>query len=105
MGTARERFARSLALCRELNRPLLAARCIAGFAGIALKEGRFERAARLIGAALPSLPRDLTPADMAEYRGVEQAARSALGDSAYAAATAAPDLEQAGRDCLGLSKR
>jgi hypothetical protein len=49
----------------------------------------------LLGAALPHVPGDLTPADLREYRGFEAAARSALGDEAYQAVATSADIAAA----------
>lgn len=94
---ARIYYLRSLRLCQTLNRPHMMARCLAGLAGVAIHEGDFERAAVLLGAALPHVPPDLTPADVREYQGFAEAARTALGEERYQAAAASSDLEGAVR--------
>ncbi|MCS6846169.1 MAG: helix-turn-helix domain-containing protein [Anaerolineae bacterium] len=93
--TARSYYLRSMALCQTLNRTHMTARCLAGLAGVAIHEGDFQRAARLLGAALPHVPGDLTPADQREYQSFEETVRAALGDEAYQAITAIVDLGEA----------
>jgi predicted ATPase/DNA-binding XRE family transcriptional regulator len=95
LDAARAFYLRSMALCQKLNRPHMTARCLAGLAGVAIQEGDFERAAKLLGAALPHVPGDLTPADVREYEGFRHAARSALGDEAYQAVATSADIAAA----------
>jgi predicted ATPase/DNA-binding XRE family transcriptional regulator len=94
---ARTWYLHSLCLCQTLNRPHMTARCLAGLAGVAIQVGDFERAAMLLGAALPHVPADLTPADVREYQGFAEAARTVLGEERYQAAAASSDLEGAVR--------
>ncbi|BCX04486.1 MAG: hypothetical protein KatS3mg053_2424 [Candidatus Roseilinea sp.] len=95
--TARSYYLNSMALCQTLNRIHMMARCLAGLAGVAVHEGNFERAAKLLGAALPNVPGDLTPADKREYQSFEASARAALGDEAYQAIAAMTDFGEAVR--------
>lgn len=94
---ARIYYLRGLRLCQTLNRPHMTARCLAGLAGVAIHEGDFESAAMLLGAALPHVPPDLTPADVREYQGFVEAARTALGEARYQVVAASSDLEGAVR--------
>jgi len=95
LDAARAFYLRSMALCQKLNRPHMTARCLAGLAGVAIQEGDFERAAMLLRVALPHVPGDLTPADVREYGGFQQAVRSALGDEAYQAVATSADIADA----------
>lgn len=94
---ARIYYLRGLRLCQTLNRPHMTARCLAGLAGVAIHEGDFERAAMLLGAALPHVPLDLTSADVREYQGFVEAARTALGEARYQVVAASSNLEGAVR--------
>lgn len=95
LPAARSLLLSSLAASRALGRMGMVARCVVGLAGLALAEGQPERAAQLLGAAMPRLPADLTPADLAEIQGYAAAARRALGGAGYAAATSHLELDQA----------
>jgi non-specific serine/threonine protein kinase len=77
-----------LALSRTLKNPHLFAHCLTNYSGLAIIEGRWERAAVLIGAdfALRAKIDACLPEDaMAEYRRDEQRLRAELGDAAFEA--------------------
>ena len=91
----------SLRLHDELGQRQGIAECLGMLAAVACRQGRPERAARLLGAvaALQEwLGAPLPPAGQAEYRRTAAAARAALGENAFRlawnAGTAMP-LEQA----------
>ncbi len=101
---ASSRFERNLLVGRELGfRRVLAAGIagIAGMAGVAVGVGRAERATRLLGAAqvlLDSIGVMLDPDDRADNQRSEVAARTELGEEAFARIYAegqAMSLEQA----------
>jgi hypothetical protein len=67
------------------------ARSLEEFAGLAGRQGQWERAVRLLGAAeavVQTLGRSLPVAMSEEYQRTVEGARSALGEAAFAAAWA-----------------
>jgi tetratricopeptide (TPR) repeat protein len=98
---AAARFQESLALLGEAGDKRDVARCLAGRGGLAVAEGQPECAARLLGAAAALLRNSgarLQPIDEAAFDRSVTAARTALGEDAFAAAWAegrAMTLQQA----------
>jgi predicted ATPase/transcriptional regulator with XRE-family HTH domain len=79
-------YRRSLRLAQEQSNTHMIARCAAGLGGVALAQGRAERAAVLLAAAFrlfEQLPPFLPPADRAEYEQLIHAAQSQLGGAAF----------------------
>ncbi len=91
----------SLDISRELKHREGIAVGLVGFAGVAIAKGQQDRAARLLGATdvlLSTLGLRLDQSDQVEYKSYFDAARTALGDAAFAATRAegrAMTLEQA----------
>jgi predicted ATPase/class 3 adenylate cyclase len=91
----------SLDVCRELKHREGIALALVGFAGVAIMKGHQDRGARLLGATdvlLSTLGIRLDYPDQIEYKGYVDTARTALGDSTFAANMAegrAMTLEQA----------
>jgi predicted ATPase/class 3 adenylate cyclase len=100
-GRAAVYFAESLILCREMGDRWLSEECLEGFAGVASATGHYERAARLIGAAVELreiLGWQPSPPTQADYDKCSALTRAALGNAAFSAAWAegrAMTLEQA----------
>src|SRR5262249_55261196 len=91
----------SLDISRKLKHREGIAMGLVGFAGVAIAKGQQDRAARLLGATdvlLGTLGLRLDHPDQIEYNGCVEAARTALGDTAFATSRAegrAMTLEQA----------
>jgi hypothetical protein len=84
-------YEESLLLRRERGDLLTIACSLEDFAGLAGRQGQFERAVRLLGAAeavAATLRRTLPVAVAAEYARTAAAARAALSEEAFAAAWA-----------------
>jgi predicted ATPase/DNA-binding SARP family transcriptional activator len=109
LPSARTLFAQALEIHRETGQRIEAAISVRLFARLAMLQGEIERAARLFGAAetLREAGRVvLPPVDRAEHEASVDAARTALGEEAFAAAWAAGralSMEQAITDALGQS--
>ncbi len=103
---ARSFYAEGLAIRRELGDKRGIAYSLEGFAGLTIAQGQPEQAARLLGAAdtlREAIGVPLPPADRAEYERTIAAARSRLGEAAFAAAWAegrVMTLEQAVGEAL-----
>ncbi|MGB5052377.1 MAG: tetratricopeptide repeat protein, partial [Caldilineaceae bacterium] len=81
---AADALGESLHLCQTNCMHFMAARCLAGLAGVALAEGDGLRAARLLDAADPQLTRQhqlLTPADHSFYSRLREDSRARLGQA------------------------
>jgi tetratricopeptide (TPR) repeat protein len=84
-------YEQSLTLARELNDDWLYASCLEGLASVVAKQGQCARAARLWGAAESLRERcgmSLLPIDRVDYEPAVAAARTQLGEQAFAAAWA-----------------
>lgn len=78
-----------LGYCMRATNSLMAARCLAGMGGVLLCQGEAKQAAQLLGAAAHPLAQHrllLTPADLAYYQEVSDAARACLGEAAFVSA-------------------
>jgi len=78
----------SLAMQLEVGNKQGIAECLFGYAGLLAKEGKFERAAQLFGAAQAYLGRvgaPLAPADLAEIEKYKKVVREAMGNKAFQA--------------------
>jgi predicted ATPase/DNA-binding CsgD family transcriptional regulator len=87
-AAARSMYQESLAIARELNHLWLIASCLEGWASMVAEEGQFVWAARLWGAAeaLRETIRVPIPlVERADYEHAVAAARSQLGERAFAA--------------------
>ncbi len=87
-GEATELEREALALRRDQGEMWGIAECLEGLAAVARSQGRFERAARLIGAAeivRETVRVPLPAADRADYEQGLMALRAALGDQAFLA--------------------
>jgi predicted ATPase/class 3 adenylate cyclase/Tfp pilus assembly protein PilF len=104
---ARSFFTQGLVISRQLGDRVSIASCLEGFAGVYAMNGEPERAARLLGAgeALRKVANSPVQAgDRDEYDRFVAAARSALGEEAFAAALVeghALSLEEAIELALG----
>jgi predicted ATPase/DNA-binding SARP family transcriptional activator len=90
-GAARALLEESLAIFRELGHKREIAMNLEGLAAVAVAEAQSERAVRLFGAAeglREAIGAPLPPADRAEHNRSVAAARTALGEEAFAAAWA-----------------
>jgi hypothetical protein len=79
-------YKESLLLRREQGNMLTIAQSLEDFAGLAGRQGQWERAVRLLGAAETlgaTLDRTLPVSDAAEYERTVAAARDALGEEAF----------------------
>ncbi|MFD6158392.1 BTAD domain-containing putative transcriptional regulator [Nocardia sp. NPDC060256] len=87
LDEAREHGAAACRAASEAGHPLLIAQVLVGIADLALREQQYEQAARLLAASagMRGLP-DRSQPDVAR---IEQAARSHLGDAAFAEAARA----------------
>jgi hypothetical protein len=91
LGAARALFEESLAILRELDHKPNIAQNLERLAALAVAQAQSERAARLIGTAeglRSAMGAPLPPADRAEHDRSVAAARTALGEEAFAAAWA-----------------
>lgn len=87
--TAQERYEKSLAIGKALSNRGLSAVCLEGLARLAVGQGAFARAAQLWGEAealRQSAGVPLHPLERADYDRAVAAARSHLGEAAFAAA-------------------
>jgi non-specific serine/threonine protein kinase len=85
-------YRESLSLYRDLQDRQGAARCLQGTAGVAIKRGEAERAARFCGAAAAlreAIGIQLPASGRASFDEIVAAARTALGEAAFEAAWAA----------------
>lgn len=92
LGQAVHSLHKSLQLCQRANHRFMAARCLAGLAGVALRWGMAAPAAQVLataGACFAAHPRQLTPADEAFYQQLVTECRAHLGETAFATAWAA----------------
>jgi hypothetical protein len=88
-GAARAHWMESLAIHRERGSKGGIAKGLEGLAAVAVAQAQPERAARLFGAAeglREAMGAPLPPSDRAEYDRDVAAARTALGEEAFAAA-------------------
>jgi non-specific serine/threonine protein kinase len=88
---AADAFREALRLAREWDSAWGMAECLEGLAVVAASDARPERAARLLGAAArlrEAIGAAVHPVDRADHDRAVQAAQSALGPAAYAAAWA-----------------
>jgi tetratricopeptide (TPR) repeat protein len=88
---ARSLFGESLAICQEQGRKLDLAECLEEMAWLASEQRQGERAARLFGTAealREAMGAALAPVDRAEHDRSVVAARTGLGEEAFAAAWA-----------------
>jgi non-specific serine/threonine protein kinase len=94
-------FAESLIVCREVGHSWISEESVDGLGRVASATGRYERAARLFGAAevlRETVGWHLTPPDQADHDKYVASARAALAEAAFATAWAegrAMTLEQA----------
>src|SRR5207249_753697 len=90
-GAARALFEESLAISQEHGYKPRIVENLEGLAAVAVAQGQAERAARLAGAAeglREAMGAPLPPADRAEHERSVGAARTALGEAAFASAWA-----------------
>ncbi len=110
-GERAARFAESMTLRRELGDRHGVAECMEGLAAVAAAIGNGQDAVRLMAAAdalREAIGAPRPPSEEAEHRRRGASARVALGESAFAAASAAGralSLEQALADALAIATR
>lgn len=89
LGQAVHCLHKSLHLCQTAQHTFMAARCLAGLAGVALRWGMAAPAAQVLataGACFATHPRQLTPADEAFYQQLVTECRTHLGEAAFTTA-------------------
>jgi hypothetical protein len=86
---ARSFYSEAIVLSQEISNSLTVAQNLSAFATLAAAQNKPELAARLVGAAeaqIPSIRFEMSAKERSEYDQAAAAARTALGEDAFAAA-------------------